>query len=100
VDSQEKTPNTSYTFTNVTAAHSIGVSFKTSNELPVADAGPDQTVAEGALVTLKGSSSRDAGGSALVYLWEKLEGPDVELSSATAADPPSRPPMWDPKGGL
>ena len=39
------------------------------NLAPVANAGPDQTVATGATVTLDGSASSDADGDALVFSW-------------------------------
>jgi hypothetical protein len=40
-----------------------------SNTAPVADAGPDQNVATGAIVTLDGSASSDANGDTLSYTW-------------------------------
>ncbi len=98
VDGVSQGALTSYTFSNVTSAHTISASFKTLNEPPVADAGPDQTVAEGALVTIMGSNSRDAEGSALSYLWEQTGGPVVQLSSTTAADPTFTAPDVGPEG--
>jgi hypothetical protein len=47
----------SYTFTNVTQNHTISASFVSSNHAPTADAGANQTVTEGAAVTLNGSNS-------------------------------------------
>ena len=98
VDGVSKGALTSYAFNNVTAPHTITAGFKASNEPPVADAGPDQTVDEGALVTLLGSNSRDPEGSALSYLWEQIDGPAVQLSSTTAAEPNFRAPDVGPEG--
>lgn len=54
--------------------------------LPVAAAGPDQSVDEGALVTLVGSGS-DPDGSSLSYSWTQVAGPAVVLSDTTSASP-------------
>ncbi|MCY4374767.1 MAG: fibronectin type III domain-containing protein, partial [Spirochaetaceae bacterium] len=55
------------------------------NRAPVADAGPDQTVADGATVTLDGSGSTDPDGDALTHAWTQRSGPPVTLSDPTAA---------------
>ncbi len=98
VDGVSKGALTSYAFTNVAAPHSITASFKASNLPPHADAGPDQTVDEGILVTLLGSNSRDPEGSVLSHLWEQVDGPAVQLSSTTTADPTFRAPDVGPEG--
>lgn len=49
---------------------------------PVAQAGPDQTVASGSLVTLDGS---DSSGNVNSYSWVQTGGPMVSLSSANSA---------------
>lgn len=51
---------------------------------PVADAGPDQTVAPGQAVTLDGSDSLDPRGGQLTFLWTQLNGPDVTLDASDA----------------
>ena len=55
------------------------------NAAPAADAGPDQTVTEGDLVTLDGSGSRDTDGSIASYRWTAPAG--IALSDADAASP-------------
>jgi hypothetical protein len=57
------------------------------NRLPTANAGVDQTVAEGAFVTLDGTGSSDPDGESLNYNWEQTGGPSVSLANATTAQP-------------
>ncbi len=57
------------------------------NQAPVANAGPDQTVNEGALVNLNGNGSSDPDGSPLTFLWTQTGGPAVALSSSTSPTP-------------
>jgi hypothetical protein len=77
---------TSYAFSNVTANHAISASFAAANQPPVADAGPDQTVASGVKVTLSGSNSTDVGGPGIAsYLWAQIGGTKVKLSKPSAA---------------
>src|SRR4051812_8591963 len=54
---------------------------------PVANAGPDQSVPCGALVTLDGSASADPAGLPLGFQWSQAAGPAVVLSSAAVAQP-------------
>jgi NAD-dependent SIR2 family protein deacetylase len=58
-----------------------------TTQSPIADAGPDQTVKEGVLVTLDGSNSSDPDGTIVSYLWEQTAGPSVTLSSTTVLKP-------------
>ncbi len=53
-----------------------------SNQKPQADAGSDQTVFEGVVVTLNGGSSSDPDGSIVSYLWEQIDGTAVTLSNS------------------
>ena len=57
------------------------------NHVPLADAGPDQTVGEETAVTLDGSASGDADGDALTFAWTQLSGPQVTLSDPGSATP-------------
>jgi len=59
---------------------------------PVADAGPDQHVAEPELITLDGSGSFIYDPcSALEYEWDQLVGPAVELTDPTGMHPTFMP---------
>ncbi|WP_436935879.1 PKD domain-containing protein [Halovenus marina] len=58
-----------------------------TNQPPTADAGQDQTVDEGASVSLDASGSSDPDGDTITYTWSQTSGPDVSLSDAAAAQP-------------
>jgi len=68
------------------------------NETPIADAGADQTVDEGALVALDGSLSSDPDGDALTYEWTQVAGSSVVLSGATTSVPTFTAPSVAPGG--
>lgn len=58
----------------------------TPNQAPIANAGVNQTVVEGAVVTLDGSNSRDADGTIARYEWTQIEGsPSVVLQNSQSA---------------
>ena len=63
------------------------------NQIPIANAGPNQTVRLGSLVTLNGggSSDPDNGPGPLTYLWTQTSGPTVSVSAATTANPTFTP---------
>jgi len=64
------------------------LSFSTSNPPPVANAGPDNTVEMGQLVTLDGSGSTTPIGTITSRLWTQVAGlPVVTLSDNTAVKP-------------
>ena len=70
------------------ASGAVGVTVRFvagDNDAPVAEAGPDQTVAEGATVTLDGSASSDPENSPLTFAWSAP--PGVTLDDATAIRP-------------
>ncbi len=57
------------------------------NEPPQANAGLDQTVNEGTVVTLDGSSSLDIDDGIASYLWTQIGVPMVTLSSPASSQP-------------
>jgi hypothetical protein len=86
------TQNTSYTFSLVvndgtldSPVDQVVVIVKNVNKAPVANAGSDQSVNEGATVSLDGSLSSDADGNPLTYKWTAPAG--ITLSSTTTAKP-------------
>lgn len=67
------------------APDSVTILTESGNVAPVADAGPDQTVAQGDLVELDASGSSDVNGDNLTYLWSLVSTPAG--SSAMLSDP-------------
>ena len=67
----------------------VAIEAQAANTPPIADAGGDQTVAAGALVTLSGRGSSDADGDALTYAWTLLTPPGstAALSAVAAPEP-------------
>jgi hypothetical protein len=65
------------------------VTISTFNSAPIANAGPAQTIAAGALVKLDGSQSYDPNGQALTYSWflAAPAGSLALLSGATSPNP-------------
>ncbi|MGH8480453.1 MAG: PKD domain-containing protein, partial [Gammaproteobacteria bacterium] len=57
------------------------------NTAPRANAGPDQTVRGGTLVTLDGTASSDADGTLAAYAWQQTAGSLVDLNDAHSAAP-------------
>ena len=63
------------TVSNGFGSSSATVNISTTNSPPVANAGPNQTVAVGTTVALDGSGSSDADGSTLSFAWELISTP-------------------------
>ena len=68
------------------------------NEPPQANAGTDQTVDEGVVVTLNGSSSLDIDDGIASYLWTQIGVPAVTLSNPTSSQPTFTAPNVGPDG--
>ncbi|NLA75727.1 MAG: hypothetical protein GX846_09720, partial [Deltaproteobacteria bacterium] len=76
----------------------VVVNIMPANMAPIANAGPDQNVEEGEVVTLNGSNSIDPDGIIISYEWKQTSGNMVNLSSCTAAQPTFVAPYTNPEG--
>jgi len=88
-------PNGTYTFSVAisdgvnTITRTITVTLSV-DQVPTADAGPDQllvNVAPGTVVTLDGRNSSDPENATLTYTWRQISGPAVVLQNANSATP-------------
>ena len=70
---------TIYSFTNIVANHTISASFDMEKQAPIADAGPDQSVDPGVVVSLKGSNSIDLDDGIASFKWKQISDLPVEL---------------------
>jgi len=63
-------------------SNEICITNVSTNQGPIADAGDDQNVVSGALVSLNGSNSIDFDDGIATYMWKQVnvDGPTVELS--------------------
>ena len=91
-----------YTFIDVSAAHAIHVTFAKEeilvNQLPNADAGPDQNVEETREVTLSGSNSIDFDDGIVSYQWRQTSGAEVVLNTPGQPETTFTAPEVDPSG--
>ncbi len=67
-----------------TASATTSVTVRNVNQAPTANAGANQTVNEGAAVTLSGSGT-DSDGTIASYAWTQTAGPVVTLTNANTA---------------
>ncbi|MEO6185171.1 MAG: PKD domain-containing protein [Steroidobacteraceae bacterium] len=58
-----------------------------ANIAPTADAGANQVVTAGTVVTLNGTASVDSDGTIAGYAWTQTSGPTVTLTNASTAQP-------------
>jgi PKD repeat protein len=68
------------------------------NEPPQANAGSDQTVDEGVVVTLDGSLSLDIDDGVASYLWTQVGVPTVSISNPASSQPTFTTPNVGPEG--
>ncbi|MEX2258410.1 MAG: choice-of-anchor B family protein [Woeseia sp.] len=73
------------TFTGNTTATVTIAANAAANAAPVAGVSASQSVSANASVTLDGSQSSDPDGDTLIYQWNQLSGPAVQLSAPGAA---------------
>jgi hypothetical protein len=81
----------------------LGVGFTSAqaqvNHVPVANAGPDQTVNESSTVRLDGTASSDPDGDPITYYsWIQIAGTPVTLSDTSSAQPTFTAPQQPPRG--
>ena len=75
---------------DATDTDTVTITVVSGNVIPIADAGDDQTVDSGAMVTLDSSRSMDSDGTIASREWTRVRGTSgesVTLNDATAASP-------------
>jgi len=82
----------------IQSADSCVVNVTWLNEPPQANAGLDQTVNDGAVVTLDGSYSLDIDDGIACYSWNQISGPSVTLSNPASFQPIFTAPNVEPDG--
>ena len=65
----------------------VTITIEAANQIPLSNAGGDQNVNTGDLVTLDGTASSDADGDVLSYSWSQVSGPIVALDLTNPALP-------------
>ena len=77
---------------------STGTQAPPANQAPAADAGPDQNVDEGQIVTLNGLNSIDLDDGIASFQWRQVQGIDVSLDAPTEAQTTFTAPNVDDSG--
>ena len=70
---------------NATTISIVKVTVNPVNHPPVANAGQNQTVIPGYVVTLDGSKSKDPDNDPITYSWKQIGGPSVTLNGTDTA---------------
>ena len=85
------TNSSNFPVVNAFQSSGSGFAAKISGKKPLANAGLDQTILEGAMVSLDGTAST---GENITYQWEQLPGgPVVTVSNSTSATPTFTAPL-------
>ena len=88
------------TANGASASDTVNVTVVNVNHPPVADAGDDQSVTEGAPVTLHGEDSFDVDSDPFTFSWVQVGGsPSVTLTGADTANPTFAAPIAGTGGG-
>lgn len=75
------------TANGVSDTDTVNITVVNVNHAPVADAGSNVPVLEGAPVTLHGDGSYDPDSDAITYAWTQVSGPPVSITGASTASP-------------
>ena len=75
------------TANGASATDTVNVTVANVNNIPVADAGDNQSIAEGVAAALDGTNSYDGDSDTLSYAWVQVSGPAVTLAGDTTANP-------------
>lgn len=79
-------------------SNEVAATLSSTNLSPVADAGPDQNVTEGAWASLNGSNSTDPNGDGLTFSWSQVKGSPVVIQDPSAVRTEFQAPSVGPEG--